>query len=97
MRASITSGIAPTPQIDRLGVERRARRAVTHALDALAALEARDLVAADDLDAVLLEHAPEEAPGGGAEAALERMVLEHDHRHRACPSSVSEAATSEAM
>ena len=40
------------------------------ALDALVALEAGDLVAADDLDAVLLEHAPEEAPGGGAEAAL---------------------------
>ena len=51
------------------------------ALHALVALEARDLVAADDLDAVLLEHAPEVAPGGGAEAALERMVLEHDHRH----------------
>src|SRR5689334_3096431 len=54
-----------------------------HALHALAALEAGDLVAADDLDAVLLEHAAEEAPGGGAEAALERMVLEHDHGHAA--------------
>ena len=54
------------------------------ALHALAALEAGDLVAADDLDAVLLEHAAEEAPGGGAEAALERMVLEHDHRHARC-------------
>ena len=43
------------------------------ALHALVALEAHDLVAADDLDAVLLEHAPEVAPGRGAEAALQRM------------------------
>ena len=50
------------------------------ALDAPRALEAIDLVAADDADAALAEHAAEEAPGVVAEPARERLVLQHHDR-----------------
>src|SRR6202043_3316842 len=46
--------------------------------DAALALEALELVAAVDHDAVLLEQLVKEAPGVGAEAAFERHALLHD-------------------
>src|SRR4051812_3988092 len=43
-------------------------------------LEAVDLVAADDLDAVLLEDGAEPRAGAGAELALQRLALLHEDR-----------------
>ena len=63
-RASITSGTAPAPMTTRVGARAQRPPFVTTRGDApVGALEALELVAAVDLDAVLLEPLLEVAPG----------------------------------
>ena len=80
LRASITSGIAPTPQTTASAGERPA--GLRHdALDALVvALETIDLVVADHVDAVGLRGRLKVAARPAAEVALERDGLLHDDR-----------------
>ena len=93
----MTSGIAPVPMHDHVGVE-HAPRLADDALHAAVALEARERVAAvTQLDAVRAQHARRRSRPPRAEARRERRVLEHHERAAACRSAVSEAATSQAM
>ena len=79
-RASITSGVTPDPDDHEVAVELApgAGDHLRHA--AVGALEAVELVPAVQLDAVVLEHAVEEARDLLAELALERHLLEHHDR-----------------
>ena len=80
----------------RLGGDARARRGDDRGHATAGALEALDVLAGVDLDAVLLEHVLGEAPGTRTEPALERHLLLHDER-AARRNAVSVAATSVAM
>ena len=79
-RASITSGDTPTPTTTRSQSSSRPELVTTFVTRPSGALEAVELVSPEQLHAVVLQHAVEEARDLLAELALERDVLEHHDR-----------------
>ena len=95
-RASITSGVTPTPQTTRSRRE-LAPALRDHARDALVALEPLDLVAVDDADAALGEDAAEERADLRGRSRAPSARPRASRSSPACRSRVSDAATSQPM